>query len=87
MAVEVTVRVPESVFSCIGAAESEAEGVLKRELAVSFFQRGVLSFGQARQLTGLPVVEFLEVLRQREVPLHYDLAEYEEDAKVAEALR
>jgi predicted HTH domain antitoxin len=47
--------------------------VIKRELAAFFFQRGVLSFGQARQFAGLSVWDFLEFLRERKIPLHYDI--------------
>jgi predicted HTH domain antitoxin len=41
----------------------------------------MLSFGQARRLSGLSVWDFLELLRKREVQLHYDIAELEEDLK------
>ena len=41
----------------------------------------MLSFGQARRLSGLSVWDSLELLRKREVQLHYDIAELEEDLK------
>lgn len=52
-----------------------------KELAVSFFQRNMLSFGQARQLADLSLWDFLDLLRERKVPLHYNGSDYEEDLK------
>jgi predicted HTH domain antitoxin len=41
----------------------------------------MLGFGQARQFSGLSVWEFLDLLRERRIPLHYDFSEYEEDSE------
>jgi len=46
----------------------------------------VLSFGQARQLAELSVWDFLELLRERKVALHYGIPEYEEDLKTIQDL-
>ncbi|MBE7546072.1 UPF0175 family protein [Candidatus Kuenenia sp.] len=51
-----------------------------------FFEKKLLSFGQARQFSGLSVWDFLEFLRERKIPLHYDLAEYEEDLETIREL-
>ncbi len=78
--------IPEKIIRALGFKESEVEFALKKELAVYFFQRNVLSFGQARQLADLTVWNFLELLRDRKVSLHYDIAEYEEDLKAIQEL-
>jgi len=52
---------------------------LKRELAVHLFQRNKLSFGKAREMADAGVWEFQQLLGSRGIPIHYDLAEYEED--------
>lgn len=77
----VELTLPEKVLTAAGFSQSEAPSMLQRELAASFFQRGVLSFGQARQLAGVSVWDFIEFLRDRKIPLHYDKIEYEEDSR------
>lgn len=86
MFVKFEMTLPEKVLKALGLRESEAESGLKKEMAVYFFQRNLLSFGQARQLSGLSIWDFLELLRERKVPIHYDLKEYKEDLKTIQEL-
>jgi predicted HTH domain antitoxin len=86
MPVKCNIEIPEKVIKTLGLRESEASNVMKKELAAYFFQRNLLSFGQARQFAGLSVWEFLGFLRERKIPLHYDLAEYDEDLKTIREL-
>jgi predicted HTH domain antitoxin len=86
MLVKFEMSLPEKVLKALGLRESEAESGFKKEMAVYFFQRNLLSFGQARQLSGLSIWNFLELLRERKVPIHYDLREYEEDLKTIQEL-
>ncbi|MDP1545329.1 MAG: UPF0175 family protein [Anaerolineales bacterium] len=52
---------------------------LKRELAIHLFREGKLSFGKARELAGLTVWDFHNLLGSRNIPLHYGVEEYEVD--------
>jgi predicted HTH domain antitoxin len=52
---------------------------LKAELAIHLFQQEVLSFGKARQLAGMTIWQFMQLLGSRDIPVHYDIDEYEED--------
>jgi predicted HTH domain antitoxin len=52
---------------------------LRRELAITLFQQGRLSFGKARELAGMDFWAFQQLLGSRGIPPHYDLAEYEAD--------
>lgn len=52
---------------------------LRRELAVRLFQQGKLSFGKAREMTGMTVWAFQQLLGSQGVLVHYDIADYEED--------
>jgi predicted HTH domain antitoxin len=52
---------------------------LKQELAIHLFREGKLSFGKARELAGLTVWEFQNLLGSRKTPVHYGLKEYEDD--------
>lgn len=86
MIVKCDLMIPEKIIKALGFKESEVVPALKKELSVYFFQRSLLSFGQARQLAELSVWDFLELLRERKVPLHYGIPEYEEDLKTIEEL-
>ena len=52
---------------------------LKCELALSLFQQGKLSFGKAREMVGMTVWAFQQLLGSRGIPVHYDLIDYEDD--------
>ncbi len=80
------ITLPEKVLNFLGLPKKELEKGLKRELAIHFFQSEVLSFGQARELSGMSVWDFIELLRDRNTPLHYGLLEYEEDSETVERL-
>ncbi len=59
---------------------------LKRELALSLFEQGKLSFGKARELAEMTVWEFQQLLGSKGIPIHYDLDDYEEDLETLEEL-
>lgn len=52
---------------------------IKIELALHLFEREKLSFGKARELAGLDIWQFMQLLGSRNISIHYDVAEYEED--------
>jgi predicted HTH domain antitoxin len=52
---------------------------LRRELALRLYEQGKLSFGKAREMTGLSVWAFQQLLGSQDIPVHYDIADYEED--------
>jgi predicted HTH domain antitoxin len=52
---------------------------LKRELAIHLFEQGRLSFGKAREMAGMTVAAFQQLLGSRGICVHYDIAEYRED--------
>jgi predicted HTH domain antitoxin len=52
---------------------------LRCELAIRLFQQGKLSFGKAREMTGMTVWAFQQFLGGQGVPVHYDVEDYEED--------
>jgi predicted HTH domain antitoxin len=54
---------------------------LRRELATSLFEQGRLSFGKARETAGMSFWAFQQTLGSREIPIHYEENEYEEDLK------
>ena len=52
---------------------------LRRELAVYLFQQGKLSFGKAREMAAMTVWSFQQLLGSREIPIHYNIEDYDED--------
>jgi len=53
---------------------------LKVEIAVHLYTQGRLSIGKARELAGLTLWEFRQLLASRRIPPHYDEGDLDEDA-------
>ena len=56
---------------------------LKRELAVTLFQQERLTLGQASRLAEMGQLSFQAVLADRQIPIHYGVAEFREDVRNA----
>ena len=54
---------------------------LRTEIAVMLFQKEKLSLGQATRLAAQGYLEFQHLLASRNIPVHYDVADFEEDLK------
>lgn len=52
---------------------------LQQELALHLFQHGKLSFGKACEMAGMPAWAFQQLLGSREIPVHYNVTDYDED--------
>ena len=59
---------------------------LKVEMAVHLYAQGRLSIGKARELAGMAMWEFRQVLASRRIPPHYDEADLDEDVATLRAL-
>lgn len=66
------------------ARMSEAE--LRQEIAVLLFQREKLTLAQASQFAHVSRLQFQHVLASRQIPLHYDVPEFEEDLRALQRL-
>ncbi len=62
------------------AAHMTAEE-LKREIAVLLYQREKLTLGQASHMAGMSQLQFQFLLASRQIPLHYDIADFDADVK------
>lgn len=49
------------------------------ELAMALFSKNLLTFGQARKLSGLDVISFQEELGKNKITMHYDLLDFKQD--------
>ena len=67
--------IPDEVLhaSCLSAQE------LLVEVAVMLFQKEKLSLGRASRLAAMGHLEFQHLLASRQIPIHHDVADFEED--------
>ncbi|MFC6719313.1 UPF0175 family protein [Natrialbaceae archaeon GCM10025810] len=77
------IEIPEDVYDALRLPEDEREGVMREELACLLYDRGVLSFGKARELAGLSKRDFSELLGERGIERHYTDEELDEDLDYA----
>lgn len=52
---------------------------LQQELAIALFQREKLTLGQASRLAAMNQWQFQQLLASRQIPVHYDVADFEAD--------
>ena len=71
----ISIEIPRELLHAARMTADE----LKRELALAIFQQGRLSFGKARELAGLSVATFQQLLGSRGICVHYDVDDYRED--------
>jgi predicted HTH domain antitoxin len=74
-----TIAIPSDVLNSMKIPRCEQEQVLKLELALALYQRGILAMGPARRLAGISKREFLEEMGKRKIVRHYTAEELEED--------
>ena len=82
MATMISVQVPREIVHATRMSVDE----LKRELALTLFQQGKLSFGKARELAGMTAWDFQLLLGSRKIPVHYDIQDYEDDVATLRGL-
>ena len=70
-----TVVIPDDIIRSTGMSPAE----VRRELAATLFQREKLTLAQASRLAEMGTLEFQHLLASREIPIHYDIAQFEED--------
>ncbi len=80
------ISLPAIIVRTLGLTRDQLGSTLQKELAIHFFEKGEISFGQARKLSGLSVWDFIEILRDNKIPLHYDIGELEEDSETIKEL-
>jgi len=54
---------------------------LMKEIAILLYQKDKLTLGQASRLTGMSQLQFQFLLASRQIPIHYDVVEFEADLK------
>jgi len=71
----ISIEIPREILHVARMTPQE----LRRELAICLFQQDKLSFGKAREMAGMTVWAFQQLLGDRGIPVHYDVEDYEQD--------
>lgn len=79
----IQLEIPDHIAQAIRLPLAEQKEQLLLELAVALYSRGILSFGKARELTGLSKYAFGIMLGKRDIPRHYDDEDLEDDVTYA----
>jgi predicted HTH domain antitoxin len=75
--------IPDDILQATRMSAAE----MKQELAVLLFEREKLTLGQASRLAGMSQWRFQQLLASRQIPIHYDVAEFEADLKTLAELK
>ena len=76
------VTIPDDIVQ----ATRMTEGELRQEIALLLFQREKLTLAQASRLAGASRLQFQHLLASRQIPVHYDEADFEADLVVLREL-
>jgi predicted HTH domain antitoxin len=83
---QVYINIQEDLVQAIKIPASEVPRCLKRELAVRLYEKGLLTFGKARELAEMPRWAFHDLLGEEGIQRRYDMEELEDDLKTLEEL-
>ena len=67
--------IPGELLQTIRMSDKE----LQQEIAVMLFQKEKLTLGQAARFSGMSQLQFQHLLASRQIPVHYDVEEFEEE--------
>lgn len=75
---QLTLEVPDTIQQAMRVPEPERQSRLLLELACALYEREILSFGKAAELSQLSQFRFGQALAERDIARHYvdqDIAE------------
>jgi predicted HTH domain antitoxin len=81
-----SIEIPDDVLQAMKLPPRDAPVRLRTELALRLYEKGILSLGKARKLSGLSRWEFHDQLGQQGLLRRYDVPELEEDLDTLEDL-
>ena len=77
-----SVVIPDEILHAARMTEEE----FKQEIALFLFEKNKLTMAQASRLAGVSRLQFQHLLASRQIPVHYDVAEFEEDLRTLQEL-
>ncbi|MFN8473096.1 MAG: UPF0175 family protein [Anaerolineae bacterium] len=75
MSEQAVIEVPQDILDSARLTIPE----LKTEVAILLYEQGRLSIGKARELAGMSLWEFRQLLASRRIAVHYDEGDLDED--------
>jgi len=80
----ILIEIPEQILRSAKIPPGEVNERFKQELALRLYEQRILTFGKARELTGLSKWEFSKLLGKAGIKRNYDLEELERDLQTLE---
>lgn len=77
-----SITIPDDIFQSTGMSERE----LKLEIAVMLYQTEKLTLGNASRLAGMNQLNFQQLLASRNICIHYDVEDLQQDIQTLQAL-
>jgi len=74
-------NIQKDIIQAVKVPFSEAPRRLKRELAIRLYEKGLTTFGKARELSEMTRWAFHDLLGEEGILRRYDVEELEEDLK------
>jgi len=71
----ITLQIPQDILESARLTIDQ----LKQELAILLYAQHRLSVGKARELAGLTLWEFRQLLAIRDIPVHYEVEDFTEE--------
>ncbi len=75
-------NISDELIHATGMSERE----LTLEIAVMLFEKEKLTLAQASRLAGVSQFQFQHLLASRQIPVHYDVTDLEEDVQILQKL-
>lgn len=72
-----SIFIPDEIIAATRMTEAE----MKQEIAIMLFQKEKLTLAQASKLAGMNRIAFQHLLASRQIPVHYDVQDFEQDIK------
>lgn len=76
------VTIPDEIVRASRMTEAE----LKQEIAVLLYERERLTLAQAARLASMTRLQFQHLLASRQIPVHFDVADFEADLETLREL-
>jgi predicted HTH domain antitoxin len=83
MTEDIILTIPSSIVHEMKLPLDTAQEDLQKELALSLYQRGIITSAQACKLTKLERYQFEELLWKRHIPLHFSEEDLDQDSRYA----
>ena len=76
------IEIPRDILQSARMSSEE----IKKELALVLFQQKKISFGKAKELAGINIWSFQQLLGDRGINIHYDVEDFDQDLQNLENL-